>query len=182
MNTKTNIVITGGLLLTTGILTTLMGGELSPVMRYLHAGVLGSAGIFGLITGQESRMMNGRSKYYTGLGLTVITLSMALGVFGTTAAAFISIVGFFLLLLGTVGFAFAQQLMVDRESGSTTAGVKFLVGTLLAVGGAWILTIPESHLKIGFLVSGGLFVLIGLALIHLGRVLGIEKHTDHSGL
>lgn len=179
MNTKKNIIITGTLVVLSGIITAIMTGELSQVLRYAHALVLGSAGVFALVTGQESRAMHGRSKYYTGFGLIVITMTMSLGIFGTTPASFVNTLGVFLLLLGAVGFAFAQQLLTDREAGSAIAGIKFLVGILIAVGGAWILTIPGTHLTIAFLVSGGLFVLTGLAIIQLGRMTGIETKIEH---
>jgi uncharacterized membrane protein HdeD (DUF308 family) len=181
-NTNRNIIVTGILLLLSGIITAIMAVESSLVLRYMHAGVLGSAGVFALITGQEYKTMNGRSKYYTSMGLIVITLTMALGIFGTSAATFANTLGFFLLLLGTVGFAFAQHLLIDREAGSNLAGMKFLVGMLIAIGGAWILTIPDTHTNIAFLVSGSLFVLTGLALIQLGRMTGIEKKIEHPGI
>jgi hypothetical protein len=180
-NINGNIVVTGILLLLSGIITATMAVEPAAVLRYMNAGILVSAGVFGLITGQESIAMNGQSKYYTGLGLIVISLAMSLGIFGTTAIAFISILGFFLLLLGTVSFAFAQQLLVDRIASRTIAGVKFLVGTLMAIGGTWIITIPDTHTNIAFLVSGGLFALNGMALIHLGRMSRIEE-IKHPGI
>lgn len=179
MNTKNNIIITGSLLLTAGALTSLMSHDFSPIVRYVHAGVLGSAGVFALITGQESKVMNGRSMYYSGHGLIVITLIMSLGIFGTTEAAFVSMLGFFQLLLGITGFAFAQQLLVDHESDANLAGVKFLVAGIMAIGGTWILTIPELYTDVAFIISGGLFVLTGLALIHLGRRQNIEKEIVH---
>jgi hypothetical protein len=180
MITKKNIISTGTLLLLSGIITTALSSG-APVLRYIHAGVLGIAGIFALITGQESNAMNGRSKYYTSLGLIVITLTMALAIFGTTPAAFINTLGLFLMVLSTVGFAFAQQLLIGREAGNNIAGIKFLAAMLMAIGGAWILTIPVTHTHIAFLVAGSLFALPGLTLIYLGHVTAMEqKHEHHS--
>lgn len=182
MNTKINITLTGSLLTVSGIITLLMHSESPLVLRYVQAVVLISAGVFSLITGQEYRALNGRSKYFTGFGLIIITLTISLGIFGTTAATFTSILGFFLVLTGIVGFAFAQQLLIDREGGNSVAGIKFLIGLLLTMGGGWILTIADTYTLIAFRVSGGLLVLTGLILVYLGKMTGLEKDAGNSSL
>lgn len=171
MNTKKKVLSIGVLLLAGGVITSLVSHDPTKLLRYMFVAITAVVGVLALMVGHDAKRDFVRSKYYTWIGLILILLTLSLGFWATTLPHFISILGFFLILLGILEFVFAQQLLVYEEPLPwAVVGIKLFVSTVSAVGGAWILTMADRNVNVAILFLGVLFVFVGLAFVQLGRM------------
>ena len=184
MKTNMKILAIGALLLIAGLITTTMSYEPSQALQYVFIVMAGAVGVLGVAIGRQVKENFVRSKYYTFMGMILVAFAVSLGIWATTVTAFISVVGFFLILLGIVEFVFAQQIFVYQEPIPwAIAGVKLLISVVSATGGAWILTMADKNMNVALLFLGVLFVIIGFAFTQLSRMTkGNELAIETAGL
>jgi hypothetical protein len=169
---KNRKVLSIGVVLTiAGIITAMISYQPSQVLQYIFIGVSVVVGVLGIVIGKESGKSFVRSKYYTWVGLLLFGLAISLTMWATSVFAFINIVGFFLLLAGIVEFVFVQQI-VSTESPLpwSLVGLKMVISTVAATGGAWILTMSGVDVHIALLFLGVLFAIIGLIFVQIYRI------------
>lgn len=180
MNTHKNVFIIGILLLTSGMIAALKSYEPSGMLQHIFVLTSFTVGIFAIITGKNTKGNFVQSNYYTWIGVVLIALSIALGIWATTLVAFINILGFFLLILGVVGFVFAWQILnYETPIPWKIFGVRLSLSALTATGAAWIVTTAGFDIYTALLALGILFVLTGLGFIHISRLTKGAHYRKH---
>jgi hypothetical protein len=171
MKTNKKILAIGTLLLITGIFTAILSFEPSRLLQYIFIGVSLVIGGLAITVGRQSRNNFARSKYYSWVGFILFGLAISLGVWATTLSGLISVLGFFLILLGIIEFVFAQQILViETPTPWGLVGLKLVISTITAIGATWILTMAGVSANVALLFMGVLFALLGLAFVKLSRI------------
>jgi uncharacterized membrane protein HdeD (DUF308 family) len=170
MNKNKKILTIGILLLISGIIAALTSSQPSGILRYTFAGSTLTAGVLGVLIGRETKGGFVRSAYYSWIGFIMIGLSIALGIWATSAIAFISVLGFFLLILGVIEFVFVlQMLSYETIIPWKILGLKLSLAALTAIGATWIMTTAGYNVYSALLFLGVLFILAGFTYIKVGR-------------
>ena len=168
----------GIILLIAGITAALMSFAPSRILQVVFVATSLVVGIFGLLIGKSSRSAFIKSTYYSSVGIVLIGLSVAIVIWASSLIALVSVLGFFLLLLGFIEFAFALQILnAQTPIPWNVVGLKLTLSATTAIGAATILTMAGFHGYMALLILGLLFVTIGLTIIQVGR---LSKDTGSS--
>lgn len=171
MNTNKNVFIIGALLLFSGMMAALNGYEPSEILKHVFELTAFTVGILAITTGKNTKGNFVQSNYYRWIGVILIGLAVVLAIWATSVVAFINILGFFLLILGIVGFVFAWQILnYETPIPWKIFGVRLSISALTATGAAWIVTMAGFRVYTALLAIGILFVLTGLGFIYISRL------------
>jgi hypothetical protein len=171
MNTSKKILSMGIILLISGIIAALISFEPSRILQYIFVVTSLTVGILGVLMGKNSKGAFIRSTYYSWIGYGLIALSIALVIWASTLTAFISVLGFFLLLFGFTEFVFALQILNSHTPIPwRVVGLKLTLSATTAIGAASILTIAGINVYFALLFLGVLFALVGLTFIQMSRI------------
>lgn len=166
MNTNNKILSMGIILLIAGVIAALISFEPSRILQYIFIATSLTVGIIGVLIGKNTKSAFVPSTYYSGIGFSLIALSITLIIWATTVSALINVLGFFLLMLAFIEFVFALQILnYETPIPWKVVGLKLTLSATTAVGATSILTIAGYDVYFALLFLGALFVLIGLTFI-----------------
>lgn len=168
----------GIIILIAGITAALISFSPSRTLQYVFVLTSLVVGVLGVLIGTNTKKSFIRPTYYSSVGLVLIGLSVALVIWATSLIVLVNLLGFFLLLLGFIEFAFALQILNSRRPIPwNIVGVKLTLSATTAIGAATILTMAGFNGYMALLFLGLLFVTIGLTIIQISR---LSKDTGSS--
>ena len=161
----------GIILLIAGIVAASLSFVPSKILQYIFVFASLAVGIFGVTIRKNPKDAIKQSTYYSWLGFILVALSFAVAIWATGVAALVNVLGFFLLLLGIVGFVRALQVLnYQSPIPWKVVGLKLALSATTAIGAAYILTMAGFAGYMALLFMGLLFVTIGLTFIQMGRL------------
>ncbi|HEX6223276.1 MAG TPA: hypothetical protein VFZ52_02635 [Chryseolinea sp.] len=176
MKIDKKLLAIGMLLLIAGVIAAAMSFDPLQILQYIFIGTYAIISVVAFAIREQAKSNFVRSKYYQWIGSIVFLLAVSLSIWGTTLVAFITVMGFFLLVLGIIEFVFAQQIFnYYTPEPWSLLGVKLLIATVTATGAAWILTMVRIDPHLSLLFLGVLVVVVGIAFMRLGVV---TKHIS----
>lgn len=153
-------------LLISGVLAALISFEPSRILQYIFMSTALAIGILGILVGMDTKEKFIPTAYYSGIGIILIGLSVAVVIWGASLVALVHVLGFSLLLLGMVEFVFALQILNYQSPVPwKIVGLKLTLSATTAIGAASILTIAGFNMFTALLFIGVLFVTVGLTFI-----------------
>ena len=171
MKTQKKVLSLGSLLIMAGAITVVMSPSPSQLLQYIFIGISIAMGAVSIAIGQQTKRTLMRSYYYKSVGIILMVLAVALGIWATTLLAFVSVLGFFVLLLGILEFVFAQQILTtEKIIPWKLVGIKLVISTMAATGSVWVMTMVNFDAGVALLFLGLLFILVGLGFVYLSRI------------
>ena len=178
MDTNKKIITGGILFLVSGLITAIISVEPSAMLQYIFVITTLTTGILGVMVGRETAGKFMRSTYYSWTGIILILLAIAIGIWATSAVAFIYVMGFFLLILGVVEFVFTIQILTyETPVPWKLVGLKLTIASMTAVGATWIMTMAGGSVHTALFFLGMLFMLVGVSFM---RVSWLNKKSNVS--
>jgi uncharacterized membrane protein HdeD (DUF308 family) len=179
MTAKTTALLTGVLILISGIFIAIFSYNPSRAIQYVVVicSILG--GILAILTARNSKGYEINLKYHWLVSIGLILYAIAIAFFANELSSFLQVTSYFLLLFGLVEFIFTFQVLNSRNRfGWNIMLYKLIAGAIAIIGSLLVLTTSLIDGNIALLFSGIIISLIGLSFVLVSKLLAKGQMID----